>query len=127
MTTQQKIRKFSIITLTLLLTLTILSQTLTTTTQISPQSPLLTLTLNTSMKTYTVRQPIGYAETTVTIGGATYCSYYNLTETLTIYIPEWARAGYAYIHVNIFDKDPAEGGSPWCPEYVTEIYILPEP
>ena len=72
-------------------------------------------------------QPIGYAETTVTIGGATYCSYYNLTETLTIYIPEWARAGYAYIHVNIFDKDPAEGGSPWCPEYVTEIYILPEP
>ena len=51
----------------------------------------------------------------------------TLLLTLTIYIPEWARAGYAYIHVNIFDKDPAEGGSPWCPEYVTEIYILPEP
>ena len=56
--TQQKIRKFSITILTLLLTLTIFPQTFTTTTQILPQSPLLTLTLNTDMKTYTIRQPI---------------------------------------------------------------------
>ena len=71
--------------------------------------------------------PIGYAELNITIGGATYCSYYNVTVTLTIYIPKWARAGYAYVHVSILDADPAKGGSAWCPEYVYEIYILPEP
>ena len=71
--------------------------------------------------------PIGYAEQNVTIGGATYCSYYNVSVTLTIYIPKWAMPGYAYVHVSILDDDPAAGGAPWCPEYVTEIYILPEP
>ena len=71
--------------------------------------------------------PIGYAETDVTIGGATYCSYYNASVTLTIYIPKWARAGFAYVHVSILDDDPSAGGAPWCPEKVTEIYILPEP
>ena len=71
--------------------------------------------------------PIWYAEQTVTIGGATYCNYYNANITLTLYIPKWARAGYAYIHVNILDADPSEGGSAWCPEHVYEIYILPEP
>ena len=71
--------------------------------------------------------PIGYAEQNVTIGGATYCSYYNVTISLTVYIPKWARAGFAYVHVSILDADPSEGGTAWCPEYVHEIYILPEP
>jgi len=71
--------------------------------------------------------PIGYTSTDVTLGGAVFCQYANGTVVLTIQIPKFARAGYAYVHVNIFDYDPSAGGSAWCPEYpAVEIYILPE-
>lgn len=72
--------------------------------------------------------PIGIdASTTLQVGGATYCQYKNGTFTIRIFIPKFAFAGYAYIHVCSFDKEPAVGGFAWCPEYEpVEIYILPK-
>jgi len=72
--------------------------------------------------------PIGIdARTSFQVGGAPYCEYKNGTFTVSIFIPKFAFAGYAYIHVCCFDKEPAEGGFAWCPEYEpVEIYILPE-
>jgi len=75
--------------------------------------------------------PIGINATFSTLVGgvapADYCTYNNGTFTVTIYIPKFAFTGCAYIHVGAFDKEPAEGGFAWCPEYsAQEIYILPE-
>ena len=72
--------------------------------------------------------PIGINATYSTmVGGAQYCTYLNNTFTVTIFIPKFAFAGKAYIHVCCFDKEPAEGGFAWCPEAEpVEIYILPE-
>jgi hypothetical protein len=43
-------------------------------------------------------------------------------------IPNWAYAGVATVHVNIFDHEPMMGGAPWTPEFkpAPTIYILPE-
>ena len=72
--------------------------------------------------------PIGIdASTSLLVGGAIYCQYNNDDFTVSIFIPKFAFAGYAYIHVCCFDKEPAEGGFAWCPEYEpVQIYILPE-
>jgi len=73
--------------------------------------------------------PIGINATySIMVGGAEYCTYNNNSFTVTILIPKWAAAGYAYIHVNVFDKEPAEGGFAWCPEYepAPKICIVPE-
>jgi len=68
--------------------------------------------------------PIGFISAETTVGGASYCQYKNDTITLRIYIPKFAFAGVASIHVNCFDKDPTDGGQAWCPEYPPpKIYI----
>jgi hypothetical protein len=71
--------------------------------------------------------PIGMAMVEMEIGGATFCSYKNYTVKVKIHIPKWAFVGVAKIHVMCFDKDPTEGGIPWCPEYkpYPEIFIGP--
>ncbi|MGB9778254.1 MAG: hypothetical protein ACPLW8_02515 [Candidatus Bathyarchaeales archaeon] len=70
---------------------------------------------------------IGIQTVNFTVGGAQYCSYKNKTITLPIEIPKWAYAGKAHIIVNAFDKEPADGGFAWCPEYTPapEICIQP--
>jgi len=60
------------------------------------------------------------------VGGAEFCEFLEDTTELELYIPKWAFTGYANIYVNVFDKDPTEGGFAWCPEYgPVEIYISP--
>ncbi|MEM2386096.1 MAG: hypothetical protein QXO67_03845 [Candidatus Bathyarchaeia archaeon] len=70
---------------------------------------------------------IGFAAQTVKIGGATFCSAKTYKLTFTIKIPKWAVAGLAKVHVNVFNKEPAEGGFALCPEYspAPVIYIKP--
>lgn len=72
--------------------------------------------------------PIGIATAEGTVGGAQFCKYKNSTITRTIVIPKWAYAGVATVHVNAFDKEPADGGFAWCPEYTPtpKIVILPQ-
>lgn len=62
-------------------------------------------------------QPIGYDIECTLIGGAEWCQYNNGTFVFTIHIPKWAFSGYAYVHVNCFNKNPSVGGFAWCPEY----------
>ena len=72
--------------------------------------------------------PIGLnASYSFTIGGAVFCQYNNASFRVSIFIPKWAYAGYAYVHVNCYDKEPADGGFAWCPEYAPapEIFIAP--
>ena len=69
---------------------------------------------------------VGIATANFNISGAQYCTYKNGSLTLEIVnIPKWAFAGKAIIHVNAFDKEPAEGGIGWCPEATAEICIQP--
>jgi len=61
-----------------------------------------------------------------TIGGACWCTLTEEELIIDLCIPKWAFAGYGYIHVNVFDIDPTEGGFAWCPEYPpVEIQIGP--
>jgi len=61
------------------------------------------------------------------VGGAEFCVCKEGSFTVELLIPKWAAAGYAYIHVNCFNKDPTEGGFALCPEYSpVEIWIKPE-
>jgi hypothetical protein len=61
--------------------------------------------------------PVGIALIEMTIGGAVFCTWKNGKVTLSIEIPKYAYAGYGYVHVNGFDKDPTEGGEPYVKEY----------
>ena len=71
--------------------------------------------------------PIAIYTWSSTVSGAQYCEDKVYSDTVTLQIPEWAFAGYATFKVDCFDKEPAEGGTPWCPEYVgPTILILPE-
>jgi len=71
---------------------------------------------------------IGHAEYATQIGGAVFSQYANATLPFNIIIQKWAYAGIATIHVNIFDKEPQNGGAPWTPEFkpAPTIYILPQ-
>ena len=61
------------------------------------------------------------------MSGAQYCVDKVYRDTVPLQIPKWAYVGYATFKVDCFDKEPAEDGTPWCPEYVgPTITILPE-
>ncbi|MEM2568118.1 MAG: hypothetical protein QXH20_06595, partial [Candidatus Bathyarchaeia archaeon] len=72
--------------------------------------------------------PIAIILKSVVVGGAEFCKLKEGSFTVDLEIPKWAAAGYAYVHVNCFDKDPTEGGFAWCPEYTPppEIWIKSE-
>ncbi len=61
------------------------------------------------------------------VGGAEWCTWKTDAFTVELCIPKWAYAGYAYIHVNAYDKDPTDGGFAWTPEYTPppEVQIGP--
>ncbi len=61
--------------------------------------------------------PVGMALKTVTVGGAVFCTWKTGEFTVSIVIPKWAYAGYGYVHVNVYDKDPTVGGEAYDPEY----------
>jgi hypothetical protein len=71
--------------------------------------------------------PFGMALISSELGGATFCTWEYQEHTVEIFIPKWAYAGYAHIHVNCFDKDPTDGGFAYCPEFAPapEIQIGP--
>jgi hypothetical protein len=61
-----------------------------------------------------------------TIGGAQFCTWKPGDFSKSILIPKWAYAGYGLVHVSAYDKDPTEGGEPYCPENAdTEFQIGP--
>jgi hypothetical protein len=70
---------------------------------------------------------IGFTSKTLKIGGTQFCTAKTYKLTFTITIPKWAAAGLATVHVNIFNKEPAQGGVALCPEYAPApiIYIRP--
>lgn len=71
--------------------------------------------------------PVIMTTKSLTVSGAKYCQDKPYSGSVTLEIPKWAFAGYATLKVNCFDKDPAKGGTPWCPEYVgPTIIILPQ-
>lgn len=75
-----------------------------------------------------VNVPVAIAMGQTTVGGVqVWCNYANGTMKLCFYIPKFAVAGWATLRVDIFDKDPTEGGIPYYPEYVINnaIYITP--
>jgi hypothetical protein len=61
------------------------------------------------------------------VGGAVFCTYANGSVQLEICIPKWAFVGYADLFVNVYDKDPTEGGFAWGLPFIIDdaIYILP--
>jgi len=76
----------------------------------------------------------GYSTIDQRVGGAPFCHWRNWTDTTDIHVVKWAFAGFAHIYVSAFDKDPTDGGAPWCPTFgigwppgepLPEIYILP--
>jgi hypothetical protein len=69
----------------------------------------------------------GHFEIATTVGGAVYCQYKNSTLCGGIWIPKWAYAGIATVHVNIFDQEPIFGGAPWTPEYAPLPTIAIQP
>jgi hypothetical protein len=69
------------------------------------------------------------------VSGAKFCSWKTYAFNVTLHVEKWTFAGFAHIYVSAFDKDPTEGGAPWCPTYglgwppgseLPEIYILPK-
>jgi hypothetical protein len=71
--------------------------------------------------------PIGMAIIEGTVGGAVWCQYKYYRDCVVIYIPKWAYAGIATIHVNAFDKEPIDGGVPVTPEYTPAPTIAIQP
>ena len=69
--------------------------------------------------------PIGVVLTTLTVGGATYCTYKNSTITVSIHIPKWAYAGLATVHASFLSKLPSQGGEAVAQEVTKTFYILP--
>ncbi len=68
---------------------------------------------------------IGYAW--VTVGGARYCTYANGSTTITLYIPKWARAGRATIHVSaLWPGLPQDGGVAQFPLVTVDVSIRAE-
>jgi hypothetical protein len=63
----------------------------------------------------------------VTFGGATWCTWKSETLTFGVPIPKFAFAGLATVHVNVYDKDPTDGGFAYSPEYAPapQFYVLP--
>ena len=61
--------------------------------------------------------PFGMAIQEGTIGGATWCTWKTGEFSVKIHVVKWAYAGYGLVHVSAYDKDPTEGGEPYCPEY----------
>jgi hypothetical protein len=70
---------------------------------------------------------IGHFEIATSFGGAVYCQYRNATLCGFNWIPKWAYAGIATVHVNIFDQEPIFGGAPWTPEYTPPPTIAIQP
>jgi hypothetical protein len=60
-------------------------------------------------------------------GPVVWCTYNNHTRCGSIWIPKWAYAGIATVHVNIFDQEPIFGGAPWTPEYTPPPKIAIQP
>jgi len=69
----------------------------------------------------------GHFEIEYHVGGTVFCQYRNTTCGGRTYIPKWAYAGIAKVHVNIFDKEPIFGGAPWTPEYTPPPTIAIQP
>jgi hypothetical protein len=71
--------------------------------------------------------PIGMALIETEVGGAVFCQYNNFTIRAYLHIPKFAFTGYAHIFVNVFDKDPTDGGKALFPQYEPkpEIFIQP--
>jgi len=70
--------------------------------------------------------PVWIELVNATIGGATWCTWKSGDFTTKLEIPKWAFAGYAYIHISVYNKDPTDGGFAYCPEYPPiEIQIGP--
>jgi hypothetical protein len=78
----------------------------------------------------------GYVYIETSVSGAEFCHWNEYeTRAVTIHVVKWAFAGIAKILVSAFDKDPTDGGAPWCPTFgmgwplgatVPEIWILPK-
>jgi hypothetical protein len=69
----------------------------------------------------------GHFEIETHVGGTVFCQYRNTTLCGGIWIPKWAYAGIATVHVNIFDQEPIFGGAPWTPEYTPPPTIAIQP
>jgi len=69
----------------------------------------------------------GHFEIATHVGGTQFCTYRNTTLCGGIWIPKWAYAGIATVHVNIFDQEPILGGAPWTPEYTPPPTIAIQP
>jgi hypothetical protein len=66
-----------------------------------------------------------YATISTTVGGAVFGQIQNFSRRVGLAIPfDPGVAGYAYAHVNCYDKDPLTGGVPLCPEYSPPPQIL---
>jgi hypothetical protein len=61
------------------------------------------------------------------VGGAKWCTWTEGKFCVDIYIPKYAFAGLASVHVSVYNKDPTEGGFSYGEEYAPPqvIYILP--
>jgi hypothetical protein len=55
--------------------------------------------------------PFGFVYFRVQIGGATYCEYKHYTDTVTIHVVKWARAGRGSIVVGVLNNWPSQGGT----------------
>jgi hypothetical protein len=71
--------------------------------------------------------PFGFATYETEVGGAEWCTWIEGRFCVDIYIPKYAFAGLASVHVSVYDKDPTEGGFSYGEEYapLPKIYILP--
>jgi hypothetical protein len=55
--------------------------------------------------------PFGFVYVETSVGGAQYCSYKNFTESVSIHVVKWARAGRGSIVVGVLNDWPASGGT----------------
>lgn len=71
--------------------------------------------------------PFGFATYCTMVGGTVFCTWLPGEFTVSIWIPKWAYAGFGYIQVSVYDKDPSIGGEAYAPEYTPypQIDILP--
>jgi hypothetical protein len=71
--------------------------------------------------------PFDYGYVWVTVGGAEYCTLECGQIQLELYIPKWARAGRATVHVNALDGFPILGGYQHSSEVIRDFTIRAEP
>jgi hypothetical protein len=68
-------------------------------------------------------EPIGSILEQLSVAGGTFCCPATSSQTWTLTVPTWAKPGSCSVYVDLYNKLPTEGGSPWGSE-VSQTFMM---